>query len=356
MPILALSQNYHTRRDIPLPDNTNQLALMRSTMWLLKAALKGEVSTGTTGTNTRPANTLWTHVASSDGSTTSSGTDLWGATYTASALNWNNDGAAHSWIHLRNTLLARDLILALPSATTTNFLAAMVPTSFGFTGGTTLTRPINSTFEVNAGYTSSSAGNWFTWQANVTGGTTNYVHFTVGDDGSFYFTTTRLAGGCGNSFFAIQKPHNVTTWPANVSDSNNVQLIVTGPSMTAPGAFGYFTLMPGAGNCIALLPNNTRPNVGGVMMSTTFGGSTFGHSTMPADPFTSEFPVLPLPILQWNTTTGQSVVRGVLRDWWVHPNRTAIPNGQTNDPGAVINHVVFGDFFLPWNGSAGPTF
>ena len=70
MPILALSQNYHTRRDVPFADTTSQLTLMRSVAWLLKAALKGEVVTGISGSNSRQANTEWAHVASSDGSTT----------------------------------------------------------------------------------------------------------------------------------------------------------------------------------------------------------------------------------------------------------------------------------------------
>lgn len=354
MPILALSQNYHTRRDVPFADTTSQLTLMRSVAWLLKAALKGEVVTGISGSNSRQANTEWAHVASSDGSTTSTGADLWGSTYTAGALNWANDGSAHSWIHLRNALLGRDLVIDLTNATNTNFVVAMIPTALGFAGGSTLNRPANLTFEVNGGYTTTGLGNWFTWQANTTPGGTNYVHYTVGDDGSFWFTATRVGGGCGNCFFAIQKPQNVATWPANVSDTNNVQLIVTSGNMTAPGPFSTGSLMSGTGNCITLLPNNTRPSAGGALTSYTIGGSTFGNSTMPIDPYTLEFPVLPVPILQWNA--GQSAVRGILRDIWLHPNRTAIPNAQTNDPGAVINHIVFGDFFMPWDGAAGPTF
>lgn len=353
MPILALSQNYHTRRDVPFNDNANQLALMRSVMWLLKAALRGQVSTGTSGSNTRQTNTEWAVVQSSNSSAVSA-TDLWGATYTAGAMVWNNDGSAHSWIHLRNTLLGMDLVIDLTNSTNTNFVVAMVPTSLGFTGGTTLTRPINSSFEVNAGYTTASVGNWFTWQANTTAGGTNYVQYTVGDDGSFWFTATRVGGGCGNCFFAIQKPQNVTTWPANVSDTNNIQLLVTNGNMTAPGPFAAGTIGANTGNCIALLPNNTRPTQGGILANASFSGTPFGNTTMPIDPYTLEFPVLPLPVLQWNAD--QSAVRGIFRDIWVHPNRTAIPTAQTNDPGAVINHVVFGDFFMPWNGSAGPTF
>jgi hypothetical protein len=249
-----------------------------------------------------------------------------------------------------------DLVLELTNTTNTNLLAAMVPTSIGFTGGSVNTRPSNATFEVNAGSTSAYLGNYFQWQANTTAGGTNYVHYTVGDDGSFWFTATRVGGGCGNCFFAIQKPQNVSTWPASASDTNNVQLMISSPNMFAPGPFSHNNLINSTAQCMSLLPNNTRSQHGGVLTAAAFSGSGFGNSGMSIDPYNLEFPVLPLPVLQWNNTSNQSAVRGIIRDFWTHPNRASIPNGQTNDPGAVINHVVFGDFFLPWNGSVGPTF
>lgn len=357
MPILALSQPYHTRRDIPYPGGSStQLTLMRSVHWLLKAALKGEISTGTSGPNARVASTLWTHVASSDGSSRSDVTDLWGATYTAAALVWANDGTSHSWIHLRNAALGVDLVIDLAQSSTTNIVVAMVPTTRGFSAGTVASRPVNLAFEVNGGYTSASLGNWLTWQQDTTTGGTNFAHFTVGDDGSFYFTATRQTGGCGHCLFAIQKPQSVASWPANVSDVNNVQLIFTGGGPSAPGAFAASTMIGSTGNCMALMPNDTRTITGGVLNNPSFQAGTFANSSMQTDAYGLEFSVLPLPILQWNNTSVQSVVRGVIRDWWLHPNRTSIPTGQVNDPAAVINHVVFGDYFMPWNGATGPTF
>jgi len=356
MPILALSQNYHTRRNIPYLDNTTQLGMMRSVNWLLKAALTGEISTGTVGTNARPSNTLWAHVASCDSTAVSTGADLWGATYTPAALVWADSGSAHSWIHLRNALLGMDLVLELTAGTNTSLLVAMVPTVYGFTGGTTTTRPINSTYEVNGGYTTSSTSNWLTWQNDVTTGNNNFAHFTVGDDGSFYFTSTRQTTGGASSFFAIQKPQNSSSWPAAVGDTNNVQLMLaSGVAPGNPGVFAYGSLCANAGGCIALLPNSTRATLGGMLSAFNFGGANFANAAMQVDGNTTEFPVHALPIQQWNNTSAQSATRGILRDWWVHPNRSLIPGGQTNDPAGVINHIVLGDFFLPWNGSAGPT-
>lgn len=348
MPLQALSQNYHTKRNVPYNDNTTILGMMRSAMWNLKAAFKDEITTGSIGSNSRVGSTVWTHVASCDSTTVSSVTDLWGSTYTPAALVWAASGVAHSWIHLRNAALGLDIVIEC-NTNNTAILVAAVPTSRGFTGGTTTTRPINSTYEVNAGYTNSSTGNWFTWQADTVTGNSNYCHYTVGADGSFYFVTSRNSLGFPTSFFAIQKPQNSVNWPANVADTGNVQLMIAAPSVGAPvGPFAQNTLCVTAAGCIALLPNETRPTAGGRMVAFSFGGTEMANSTQVTDWYAAEFACLPVPIQQWTTTV--SVTRGVLRDWWIHCNRGLIPNGTVNDPSGIVSHIVFGDFFLPWNG------
>lgn len=347
MPLSALSQTYHTRRNIPYNDNSTQLGMMRSCVWNLKAALTNEITTGTTGANARGAGTSWTHIASCDSTTTSTGTDLWGTTYTAAALVWNSHGNAHSWWHGRNTNLGYDIVIALAHTQDTAILIAAVPTSQGFTGGTTTSRPVNSTYEINAGYTTQGTGNWFTWQADVTTGNTNFFNFTVGADGSFYFMTTRQTLGFPSSFFAIQKPHNTSYWPAP-ADANNVQFMLLSPTTSSPGVLGISNLTA-AGSCIGLLPSNTRPTSGGIGQL-YFNNASIGNQSIVTDYTLLEHPCIPLPILQWTATV--SAVRGTLRDWWMHPNRSLIPSGTTNDPSAVVSHVAFGDYFLPWNGSA----
>lgn len=356
MALQALSRNYHTRRDIPYPANSSQLELMRSFVWLLKGCLRDQVSTGTTGANSRHANSIWTHVSSCDSSTTSSGSDLWGATYTNTALVWAADGAAHSWWVGQNTTLGVQICIDLQNATNTNILISMTPISQPFTGGSTTSRPTNASYEVNLGYNTYNLSNFIAFQADTTTGNTNYAQFTCADDGSFYILGTRQTLGWPTCALAIQKTATSTDWPASGSDANRVLLMRFAPTVASPGPFVHDTVANDPSYCAALLPNNTRANQGG-FMKYVFGGVAFPNSELPQDVYTSAYPCLPLAVLQWRSSGGitQTTLRGVVPDWWIHPNRTQIFPGQTNDPGGVISHIATGDFFLPWNGSAGPT-
>lgn len=354
MALQALSRNYHTRRNIPYPANSSQLELMRSFVWLIKACLRDQVATGTTGANSRHADSIWTHVSSCDSTATSAVTDLWGASYTNTALVWANDGSPHSWWVGQNTTLGVQICIALAHTTNTNIVIAMTPISQPFTGGTTSSRPVNATYEVNLGYTNQSLGNWINFQSDTTSGNTNYAQFTCAPDGSFYIFGTRQTLGWATCALAVQKTASSTDWPAGAGDSHKNLLMYFIPTNSSPGCFNWANMSSGPDKAMALLPNATRVVTGG-LADMRFGGSSFNNAGLVADTQTGEYPCLPLCVLHWGSAGNQTTLRGVIPDWWLHPNRTAIFQGQVNDPGGTISHVAMGDIFLPWNGAAGPT-
>jgi hypothetical protein len=105
----------------------------RNIIWTLKASLKDEETSGTLA-GTRHANSLWTCVGSSDGTTAAlDGVDRWGtAVFDNTKIVSANNNAPHSWIILQNTTLAYQLLIDFNTTTQDAVRIALTPTSHPF--------------------------------------------------------------------------------------------------------------------------------------------------------------------------------------------------------------------------------
>lgn len=83
---MALGRLWYAQANLALDANSTALEVMQAWLFMRVMLLLG-VKTGTNGTNgAPPAGSLWTFVSSSDGSTFSSVTNLWGTSFDASKI------------------------------------------------------------------------------------------------------------------------------------------------------------------------------------------------------------------------------------------------------------------------------
>lgn len=315
-----------------------------------------QIATGTVGPTTRDPASVWTCLGSSNG--TAGGLDAvdrWGSTFNAANIVFAGHGTNHSWIALQNTALGMQLVIDCQSSET-DILFSLCrnaqPLSGGL-GGTVSQRPYVLSDEFNFGYTSSGTGNWIsTWIADRTLAVNQRSQFLCAADGSFLFFSTRDGFGGATSCIGVQNPQNSSYFPKRAGDTNGQCFI--GPSagsLSVPGAFQYssWCSTPGA-NAQRLAAGNIMTSGG--LSRYAFGGSNFDGSSSPVDPYTLDYPALPIAVLP---TQPQSYPRGVIADFFVIANRTLIPVGTLDNPSGVVAHLAVGDLWIPWDAPS-PTF
>lgn len=119
--------------------NNNTVDSEKRCLWYMKAALKGEVGSFSSG--------LWTCAGSSDSSTGAmDATDRWGSSFSAGAIVNNNNGSPHSWIVLQHPTLSWQICLDFNTAGAA-YQCSFIYAKTAFTGGDASNRP-TSTDEV----------------------------------------------------------------------------------------------------------------------------------------------------------------------------------------------------------------
>lgn len=356
MALPALTRAYSTRRDCLFPDRSTASLISKSHVWSLKAHLMNQISTGTAGPTARDPASVWTCLGSSDGATGGlDGTDRWGSTFNASKIVYAGHGVAHSWIALQNAALGMQFVIDCQTSETDGMFSLCrnaQPLSGGL-GGTVSQRPYVLSDEINFGYSSSGTGNWFSnWIADRVLSVNQRSQFVCGPDGSFLFFSTRDGFGAATSCIGVQNPQNSAYFPKRAGDTNGQCFI--GPSagsLSVPGAFQYSLWCGTAGvNSQRLAAGNIMTSGGLIRYS--FGGTNFDGANAPVDPYTLDYPAMPIAVLP---VAPQSYPRGVIADFYFHGNRTLIPAGTLDDPGGVVAHVAVGDLWIPWDAPS-PTF
>lgn len=352
MALPALSRAYSARRDCLLPDRSTSSLIAKSVVWSLKAHLMNQIATGSLGPTARDPASVWTCLGSSDGATGGlDGTDRWGSTFNASKIVSANHGVAHSWIALQNAALGVQFVIDCQNADTTILFSLCrnaQPLSGGL-GGTVSQRPYVLTEETNFGYTNTATGNWIsTWQADTVTLQNQRTNFVCAPDGSFLFFVKRDGAGLSSCAIGVQNPQNSSYFPKRAGDTNAQCFF--GPStasITGAGAFNFGNWQT-PGVVAQRLYSGSIMSSGGLSRF-YFGNTAFDGGNVPVDPFTLDYQAFPLGMLALQP---QSYPRGVIADFYIHGNRTLIPECTVNNPSGITTHIAIGDFWIPWDGPA----
>lgn len=338
-PVPALSQAYFTRANVPVPDTSTSTIISKWSQWALKAALMNQLGTGTTA-GTRHANSVWTCLGSSDGTTGAlDGVDRWGSTFDISKIVTAASGTAHSWIALRNATNGYDIVLDLNSTTTGTSTLRAMKSSAGLTGGTNLVCPQtpSNTEEWLAGsaaVTAATVSGVTTWGDLAGVGIANYAHFVTSDNGLCWWWAMSIAGhGRTNVFTAFWKALG-----GNAGDTRNQWWIKGGGSTTGDGTPTATTLATN-GVLTRRGYGNVAPHTrGGRWM--TYGGTTLENQGI--DRVSGNYLVFPMDMA---VSEALPIMCGALPD--VYLTTASGRAGSCYPSAASMQMVVLGSTLVP---------
>ncbi len=334
MALPALSKTYHAHANLAFADTSTAANIAKSYFWALKALLNNATGLGGTQSGTRSAQSVWAHVASCDGVSVSTVTDLWTDTFNASKLVTAASGAAHSW--WKGTNGTHDIVIDLNSATAGTARIALAPTG-DFSAGSTTAGPIASTDFICGTTTNNSASTTVVlFNDTAVTGTDRRAHLiTNSSDFSFQFMVSRAGQGIFHSFVALQK-----TTGAN--DTNN-NFFVFNAANSGRGA-------PNFTNTVGVTATVGRVHSGGAVK--TAGGLTGSSSggvqvagAYGTDAVTGNYWADPVEVR--DLTTNYVAKRGFLADWYAVGTPAV---GSSVPSAAAQERVVIGDFLLPFPG------
>jgi hypothetical protein len=272
----------------------------------------------------------WTHVASSNGSSTSTSTDLWG---TNADLVWDETGNAHSWIVLAQTGLAStfQLLIDLNNGSWTNLTMAFTTSSGGFTGGSTTAAPDDATNKVTL--LTAATQSWISglatarahaWQSND--GQCTRVVVYVSNLPVLFWLFDRASGG-------------VSGWsPA----------VFAAVSQATSNVLRYADWWASA----SWVHGRTSGGVANAYLSCEgMNGGGLGETILVANELDSAWPFLPIGIV--SNTPGSRGRLGTVYDLWY--GSTAIGHGDTYPDDSTRQFAQFGHLIFPWNGTAPQT-
>lgn len=349
----ALSRAYHTRANIPFgANNTTALLIQKFAYWALKACMKNEITTGTTGGSARAANSIWTCIGSSDGVTAAlDGTDRWTSTFDQTKIVAAANGSAHSWIVLQNLNVgpAGMQVCIDVNSTGTSVGISAARANAPFTGGSTTTRPLSTGEEFGCGFNGNAiATSGATLVADIITGNTNFVHFTVDGSGRFTYLLSRSGFAMFTTIIALVEPIN-----GRAADTRNIWWI--GAANITNDSQGNGVLR--ASQLSSAGPISRRGFNAGVPVTQgswtgAFGGSAFIDTVPPttigaADAVTGDFITFPVTLLQSNPGP---VWCGEIPDWYFIAGGAA--TGSTVNNGATQERVVVGHVLMPFMGVA----
>ena len=263
--------------------------------------------------------------------TAGDGVDRWSAD---TNLVWANAGTAHSWIVLRQTGIGTtyELLISCENSTPSNL--TLLTSISGFSGGSKTARP-TATDEL----TIASSGQW------ISGGdVSNRWSVMQSTDGQ----CTRILVGYSGIFatlIVLDKPNNPTTgW----STPNFSALYFANGGLNTNTTGVITTIVPLARSRIGSTNGSVSLTIEGI-------GNNFSTDTTIgniANEVDSSWDMWPLGIAC--ITSGARGRHGSLFDLWavstVRASGDMIPADGSNQ------FAVFGNFVLPWNGSAAPAF
>lgn len=263
--------------------------------------------------------------------TAGDGVDRWSAD---TKLVWANAGTAHSWIVLRQTGIGTtyELLISCENATPSNL--TILTSISGFSGGSTTARP-TATDEL----TVASSLQWIAGSD-----VSNRWSVMQSTDGQ----CTRILVGYSGIFatlIVLDKPNNPTTgW----TTPNFSALYSNGSGLTTVTTGIFSTGAPSARSRIGSVNGSVSLTIEGI-------GNNFATDTTIgniANEVDSSWDMWPLGIAC--ITSGARGRHGSLFDLWaistVRASGDMIPADGSNQ------FAVFGNFVLPWNGSAAPAF
>ncbi len=332
MSIPALTKTYHTHGNVPLSSTSTLTLAYQSVWWALKALLTNQSGIGGEQSGTRSAGSIWTHVASCDGVSVSTVTDLWGSTFDASKLVSNASGSAHSW--WKGTNGTHDILLDMNSSTVSTGRIGMAP-SGAFSAGSTTAGPIVASdwYAGNATSNSASATAAYFADANMAGAKV-YAHLvTNSSDHSFQFHVSRAGTGIFSCLLSLQ----VTSGAA---DSYN-RFFLASNTASGRGAPGQ-SAVSGASGCTGRVRNNTAHKTAGGLTAVTCAGLSVSSYTR--DSLTGLYWAEPVEVRDLTLT--HVAKRGVIADWL---GIGAAAVGLQVD-GAGAERRVIGDFLMPFPG------
>jgi len=333
----TLVNPWYTRGEVPYPDVSSAANINKSWLWLLKALLKFEVSTGTQGPEgARPGGSAWTCVGSSDGSTSNmSGTDLWTGTFNAAKLVQAANGTAHSWIVLQSPPGAGPIYLCIDLNSATTTTAGFIFSRSTFSGGSTTTRPTASNEWAPGINTAPAATTNIVFTADNTLASTFKAHFSCMSTGEFFFATARTTTAIFHSLLFCLNAVDIKSGDVHPTWVGFHQAI------TGRGA-GQWT------GALTLAAGITSRNWSNTGFSALGGGCSwvFGATALPglmlADAIDSNF--INLPIYLSHQTSPSQAWRGRLPDVWVTGAPTV--GGSYPSTGSPTQHII-GDLVVP---------
>ncbi len=336
----TLVGQWRTQAEIPLPLTTSGENYVRSIMFLLKNGLMGTASGGTEDGATFDASMNWDLEGSSDGVT--AGMDavdrLGGATFNASLWVRNTSGSAHSWYVLSsaNTFgLGGTKIYLLVSfqASSASFWTVSYART-PFTGGSITVNP-TSTTEIAIG--TATVGTQSQCCAENILSTPAFAQITRSPGGEFFFVTNRSSAGFANHFLHLGDFRGV-----NVGEVFPTYALFHTAVSTRGSGLQSTLWNPGGGFSSRRFTSNARVGTGGPVGYTTQNSSFSG--SMPKDVIRNEWPTFPIFVLNYDT--GESCVRGFLRDiWWI--GAAPVGSGYPFAAPGQQTQVVVGDVLIP---------
>lgn len=331
----ALTKTYSTRANVPYPNVSSVAHVRASFLWLLKAALMDQLSTGTL-VGSRNANSVWTCDHSCDGTTAGTpadGVDRWTGTYDISKIVGASVGVAHSWIVLRNTASGLYLCIDFNSAGAS---ARFAVSKTSFSGGTTTAGPTSAN-EFQFGSTGTSNSTTYNFSTDEGTGNVNYAHFTATDDGRFFFEVSRAGLGVFSSVLFL-----LPSVGGRVSDTNN-WFAIAAAAASGRGGVGYNALQQ-VGGCVSRTPNNS-----GVVTTGGAGVPEFGNTAYPGtygvDGVSGDYMAFPIFVMSLGP---QVAYRGQLEDTYLIGTAAV---GASVPSAAAQQRVVVGDVVVPFNGT-----
>ena len=326
----ALVRTYSVRANAPFDNNTSALAMSQSLLFNLKQSMTDLLATGTLG-GTRHANSVWTVLGSSDGTT--AGLDAVDRWVTRANLIWAANGSPHSWILLQNTTLGYQVCIDCASASNASVGFAASETINPFSGGTTLTRP-TAAAEICMGTTATGPTALFTFITDQATLNFNYTHYVTSNDGTFFYLTSRTGNTRFTSFMALQKTIN-----NRVSDTRNI--FVLGSSLNSTRGSPNMGAHATVGGCIGRNPNGLANTAGGIQRTDMFAASIYS-GTSGVDALTGNYLAFPCHVASLGT---QISYRGELPDFYSVGTATV---GGSVPTAAAQERIIAGDFIIPF--------
>lgn len=326
----ALSRSYYSRGNATLDDVTTAQRICQSILHRLKASLMDQVAAGSIGPEgARPGTSVWTCLASSDGTTYNSSGDQIGSSF--NAAKWVRaaaEGTAHTWILLQNSNCGLYLCISWVGGSDT--VCTFTFSRTAFTGGSLTNRP-TSTAEFYMGSSSSSS---ITFCADTSTATSHKSHFTTAANGEYFFEVSRDSQGYFHHFHAV-----LNAVQGDTGDNHQSWALFHAVASGRGGGGWSSIATPGTG-INGRNPGNTAVISTGGLLTYTFGSSVWASSAG-SDGKTGQYRPFPAYLATFTTVNAW---RGTLPDIWAIGTA---PVGAGYPSAAAQTHMVVGDSLVP---------